>query len=85
MTLDQLRPRQNARILGIAAGHGLQRRLGRMGIHPGDTVSVASRGAFRGPLLIVVHGSRVALGRGVARRIEIEPLPESSAPPEAAR
>ena len=45
-----------------------------MGIHPGDTVLVRSSGAFRGPLLVDVHGCRVAVGRGIARRITVEPV-----------
>jgi ferrous iron transport protein A len=74
MTLDQLRFGQLARILAIEGGHGIRRRLQRMGIHAGDTVSLASGGAFRGPLLIAVHGMRIALGRGVARKIRVESL-----------
>jgi len=74
LTLDQLRFGQQARIVAITGGRGLQRRLQQIGIHPGDTVSLASQGSFRGPLLITVNGARLALGRGVARRILIEPL-----------
>ena len=75
VTLEQLRPGQSARILAIEGGYGLQRRLRQMGVHPGDTVSVSSHGAFRGPLLVTIHGSRIALGRGVARRIAVQLLP----------
>jgi len=74
MTLDELSFGQSARIIAIEGGHGLQRRLQQMGIHPGDTVAVSSRGAFRGPLLVGIHGSRIALGRGVARRVIVEPI-----------
>ena len=73
MTLDQLRPRERARILSIDGGHGLCRRLGQMGMRPGDTIEVDPRGAFRGPCLVRVHGSLVAIGRGIARRILVEP------------
>jgi len=45
-----------------------------MGIHPGDIISVAGAGAFHGPFLIEVHGSRIALGRGVARRVIVKPV-----------
>ena len=74
MTLDQLRFGQRARIIGIAGGRGLQRRLQQIGIHPGDMVSLAAQGSFRGPILIAINGTRLALGRGVARRIRVEPL-----------
>lgn len=75
MTLDQLRPRESGRITAIEGGHGLQRRLSRMGVHPGDTVSVMSHAAFRGPFLVSVHGCQIAIGRGIARRIHVDPLP----------
>lgn len=74
MTLDQLKPGDEACILDIRAGHGLQRRLNHLGIHPGDTVYLSGRGAFRGPLLVQIHGMQVALGRGVARHVLVEPL-----------
>jgi ferrous iron transport protein A len=43
-----------------------------MGIHPGDTITILRYGALRGPILIEVHGSQVALGRGIASRIIVE-------------
>lgn len=74
MTLDQLRFGQRARVIAITGGRGLQRRLQQIGIHPGDTVSLAAQGSFRGPILITINGTRLALGRGVARRIRVEPV-----------
>lgn len=78
MTLDQLHQGDEARVVSIRAGHGVQRRLSHLGIHPGDTVRMSGRGAFRGPLLVQIHGSRVALGRGIARHVLVEPLDGSS-------
>ena len=75
MTLDQLQPGRSATILTIEGGPGVQQRLLQIGLHPGDTVSLASRGAFRGPVLINVAGMQVALGRGIARRIVVSPEP----------
>ncbi len=74
MTLAQLGSGATARVVGVDGGWGLRRNLEQMGIHPGDVISVAGTGAFRGPILIEVNGSRVALGRGVAHRIRVEPL-----------
>ena len=78
MTLDHLPARTPARIVSIQGGHGIQDRLGQMGIHVGDRVSVDSRGAFRGPVLMKVHGAQVAVGRGVARRVQVEILTGSA-------
>jgi len=73
-TLDRLEMGARATVLAIRGGFGMARNLRRMGVHPGDTVRVVGSGAFRGPILIEVHGCRLALGRGVARRIEVAPL-----------
>jgi ferrous iron transport protein A len=70
-TLDQLSPGGYGTVTAIHGGPGLRRNLQRMGIHVGDRLRVAGRGAFRGPLLVEIHGSRIALGRGVARRVEV--------------
>jgi len=74
MTLDHLQRDRKARIVAIQGGRGLRHNLEQMGIHPGDLISVAGSGVFRGPILVEIHGSRVALGRGVAQRILVEPL-----------
>jgi len=72
MTLDRLPRGTSARIVAVEGGHAMQHRLAQMGIHVGDRISVSSKGAFRGPVLIAVHGAQVAIGRGVARRIVVE-------------
>jgi ferrous iron transport protein A len=74
MTLDQLSMGANARVVNFVGGPGLYRNLSQMGIHPGDTIVVSGSGAFRGPLLVEIHGIRIALGRGVARRIVVQPI-----------
>ncbi len=62
------------RILGIAGGEGVRRRLMSMGFHPGDIVELDSAAILRGPILVrnTASDSRVALGRGVARKIRVE-------------
>ncbi|MFC2106197.1 ferrous iron transport protein A [Candidatus Bipolaricaulota bacterium] len=74
MVLSQLSLGEFARVTGIEGGHGMRRNLNQLGIHVGDVLSLARRGAFRGPLLVLVHGMQVALGRGVANRVHVEPV-----------
>jgi ferrous iron transport protein A len=45
--------------------------LNTLGIHVGDAVRVVERAPFHGPVLVEVHGTRVALGRGVARKVMV--------------
>ncbi len=56
------------RLVGIDAGRGLGARLAAMGLVPGvEVLVVRNRGA--GPAVVEVKGARLALGRGMARRI----------------
>lgn len=74
-TLAELPPGHTARVTHIRGGRGLALRLARLGVRPGVVVRLVSSGPFSGPLLVEVEGLRVALGRGVARRILVRPLP----------
>jgi ferrous iron transport protein A len=72
MTLDQIFENKKAKVVDIQGGPGIRQRLSQMGIHPGDMITMLRYGALRGPILIEVHGSQVALGRGIASRILVE-------------
>lgn len=61
-----------AKVIDIQGGQGVRQRLGQMGIHPGDTITILRYGALRGPILIEIHGSQVALGRGIASKVIVE-------------
>jgi ferrous iron transport protein A len=70
--LDRIEENRQVRVVDIQGGWGIRRRLGQMGIHPGDVITLVRYGAFQGPILIQVHGSQVALGRGIASRILVK-------------
>ncbi len=74
MRMSQLSFGDFGRVTHIEGGRGIQRNLNQLGIHVGDVVSLARRGAFRGPYLVLVHGMQVALGRGVANHVHVDPL-----------
>jgi len=67
-----LKPGERAKIVHIEGGPGIVRKLALMGFTPGTVVEVLS--VFRGPILVRVRGGVIALGRGVARRIIVEPV-----------
>jgi len=53
-------------------GAGAQLRLATMGLRKGDQVEViTNRGA--GQLVVAVNGTRLALGRGIAKKIMVKP------------
>jgi ferrous iron transport protein A len=74
MILSQLPFGEFGRVTQIEGGHGILRNLNQLGIHVGDVVSLSSRGAFRGPYLVLVHGMQVALGRGVVAQVHVDHL-----------
>lgn len=51
---------------------GLRRRLMEMGLTPGVRVKVVKSAPFHGPLEVLVRGSRLALGSGMAERVFVE-------------
>lgn len=55
-------------LVGVRAGRGLARRLAEMGFLPGEEIEVVSNGV-PGPLVVLVKGSRLVLGRGMAEKI----------------
>jgi ferrous iron transport protein A len=72
MTLDTIGVRKQARVILIDGGHGVHAHLNTLGIHIGDWLKVVERAPFRGPLLVEINGTRVALGRGIAAKVRVE-------------
>ncbi|MBN1631403.1 MAG: ferrous iron transport protein A [Thermoleophilia bacterium] len=71
-----LPPDSRAVVTALPRQCGLARRLIAMGLTPGAEVHVLqNRG--RGPLIIEVHGVRLALGRGQAARVAVDSLTPS--------
>lgn len=67
--LDQMRAGQSGIILGIDGGHGMVMRLNTMGVRPGKNIAKISSQLMRGPVMIEVDRTRLALGFGMAKRI----------------
>jgi DtxR family Mn-dependent transcriptional regulator len=53
-------------------GRGFEVRLMDLGLTAGTKVIVVKSAPFHGPVEILVRGSRLALGRGIAERIFVE-------------
>ncbi len=60
------------KVVEIDGGQRVRSHLNTLGLHVGDEVVVVDRAPFRGPVLIEIHGTRLALGRGVASRVRVE-------------
>ncbi len=72
LSLDELPPGRRARVVRIEAGTRALRRLVEMGLTPGTVVEVVAD--YGGPILVRVRGTVIAIGRGMARKVLVEPL-----------
>ncbi|MCX8170814.1 MAG: ferrous iron transport protein A [Candidatus Bathyarchaeota archaeon] len=79
--LTALRDGETATVVSIDGGpemgrrqrrRGFEKRLIDMGLTPGIKVTVVKSAPLHGPIEVIVRGSRLALGRGVAERILVE-------------
>ena len=61
----------------ISGGHGLNSRLLSVGFLPGEVISVINQSVW-GPLTVLVKGSKIALGRGIAHKILVQELDQKS-------
>ena len=76
VSLDTLPIGECARIAAINGGHTLHRRLMGLGLRVGSEVNVLHH---RGRGVVVASaGNRIALGGGIAEKLLIEPLSDSS-------
>ncbi len=72
MYLKDMRAGQRGRVINISKGHAAERRLFEIGLVPGASVEVVSRHPFKGPLLLQVGDTRLAVGQGIAEAVEVE-------------
>ncbi len=81
LPLSSLKDGQKGVITGIKVGGergrrrwGFRKRLMDLGLTPGTIITVVKSAPFSGPIEVLVRGSRLALGRGMAERIFVEVL-----------
>ncbi len=70
MTLTDAHVGSKVKIVAVRAGHGLFGRLAAIGIVDGALVTVV-KNSGQGPVVVDIQGSRFALGRGMAEKIEV--------------
>lgn len=71
LTLDCAEEQKKLKVVEIQGGQGIRQRLNHMGIHAGDKVIMKRSGIMGGPILIQIHRTEVAIGRGMARKIVV--------------
>ncbi|MFH0731565.1 MAG: FeoA family protein [Candidatus Omnitrophota bacterium] len=72
VSLIKLKPNHKGKISEISGGVALQRRLMNLGIYKGREVTKLSHIGLRGPVVMRVGRSILALGHGMASKIILE-------------
>lgn len=70
--LVELRAGESGIIVGVTGGFGLQRRLATLGIRINKKVRMITAQPFRGPIVVEVDRTRVAIGLGMAWKVLVE-------------
>ena len=72
LALTQLKSGQRGIVVQMQGGLGMVRHLESMGIRAGKKITKISAQFWRGPQIVKVDNTQVAVGFGIARRILIE-------------
>lgn len=67
--LTSLLDGQKGVISFIGGGRGASQRLADLGLTPRTEITVVKSALFRGPLMVSVRGTTLAIGRGIAARV----------------
>lgn len=70
--LTEMGSGQIGKVAGVQGGRGIQTRLNAMGIRPGVQITKVSGQFMRGPIIVRIGSTRIAIGFGMARRIIVE-------------
>jgi len=72
MPLSMVAAGESVRLVRIRGGRHVRQRLAELGLTPGTALRVIQSEAF-GPLIVAFKDdARLALGRGMAHKIEVE-------------
>jgi ferrous iron transport protein A len=72
ISLVELKENEVGRVVEILGGFGLCQKLDALGIRIGVELKKISSVVARGPVIVEVGNTKVALGYGMARRIIVE-------------
>ncbi|HHX87662.1 MAG TPA: ferrous iron transport protein A [Firmicutes bacterium] len=67
-----MEPGQTGTVKAIDGGRGMAARLQALGLYPGQKLTMLSSVFLKGPVVVEINRSQVALGYGRACRIYVE-------------
>ncbi len=60
------------KIIGYRGGKGVGFKLSQLGLCPGREVKILRYAPLGGPVMVDAEGRSVAIGRGIASKVEVE-------------
>lgn len=69
--LTRSRRGDRVEVVKLEGGWGIRQKLNQIGVYEGDILTVRRRAIFGGPIVVEAHGSETAIGRAMARHIEV--------------
>lgn len=69
--LIEAKVNENVLVVNIRGGRRMKQRMADLGLNVGMVIRLLNAGG-RGPLILAVKDSRLAIGRGMARRIFVK-------------
>lgn len=72
-SLVEMSSGQSGSVVAVAGGRGLAGRLEALGIRPGKRITKVSSEFMRGPVVVQVDRTEIAIGFGMARHIAVRP------------
>jgi ferrous iron transport protein A len=70
-TLCNLQAGRTGKVVELQGGHGFASRMAALGFTPGVDIAMVQNFG-RGPIIVMVRGTRIALGRGEADQVWIK-------------
>lgn len=74
VSLDSLPKATRAEVVELPLGRGALQRLAELGIFVGSILRIERSAPLGGPVMVNVRGTLVALGRGLAHRVQVRVL-----------
>ncbi|NLB34599.1 MAG: ferrous iron transport protein A [Elusimicrobia bacterium] len=62
----------SGRVVKVAGGMGLQKKLENLGLRPGTRLKKVSQQIMRGPVMVRVGQTQIAMGCGMADKVFVE-------------
>ncbi|MBC8333161.1 MAG: ferrous iron transport protein A [Anaerolineae bacterium] len=63
---------QTVQVISFNGGETLENKLRQLGLLPGYYVRMVRRAPFGGPVLLEIDGRSIAIGRGIAAKIQVK-------------